>query len=194
MDGIEDINFEAPGIPKDLKAGVLLAFNNIDALLAMGQMMMPDLAALALEPNGKAIRIPDAMLQGLTADVFAAMTDNALSIGYGNTGAKQAETMIAEAIDPRPVLMSMSIDMPAYMRMVSKMQKSSMEKIREAQANVDIDSDDKDAARKVENIVVASQAFVESLMEGYAEVFDREQVDFVVTENGLEIEANITMK
>jgi hypothetical protein len=64
--------------PESMDASFLLAIDNAQGLLAMGQAMIPQLAEMTIEPNGKAHRfdLPDA--EAGVESAWVALTESAI--------------------------------------------------------------------------------------------------------------------
>ncbi|NIQ95723.1 MAG: hypothetical protein GWN87_17085, partial [Desulfuromonadales bacterium] len=62
VDELEGFDFARKQPPEKVDASFLLAMDNAQGLLAMGQAMIPQLAELTIEPDGKAHRfeLPEA--------------------------------------------------------------------------------------------------------------------------------------
>lgn len=100
--------------PESMDASFLFAIENAQALIAMGAMMDPQLAALNLMPDGKPVKLELAQLAEIADEAYAALSDNALAVSVGEgSEAKSAELLVAESKDPAP-LFSMTMDTASY--------------------------------------------------------------------------------
>ena len=189
VNSIEGVDFENPGMPENLDLSMLLAFDNVSALLQMGQMMLPPLAAIEIAPDGEPIAIPQEMLQGYPSEVFAAMSDNLLAFSTGPGSEDRAAEMVAADTEGDSAVLAMSVDMAAYMGFMTDIQNSVMEDIA-AEAGQSEDEEAQQAAR----IVEASMASNKAMQEAYGKVIDRETVHIRITENGFELPTVITLK
>lgn len=186
---IEGIDFDNPGMPEELDLSMLLAFDNVNALLQMGQMMLPPLAEIEIAPDGKAVGIPQEMLQGYAAEVYAAMTDNLLAFSTGPGSEDRAASMVGAPVAGEPAVMAVSVDMGTYMGFINDVQNSVMDEIAAEAAK----EDDEDAARAA-RMIEASAASNKAMQEAYAEVIDRETTHIRITPNGFELPTAIVLK
>lgn len=189
VNSIEGVDFDNPGIPEELDLSMLLAFDNVSALLQMGQMMLPPLAAVEIAPDGKPVAIPQEMLMGYPAGVFAAMSDNLLAFSTGPGSEDRAAAMVAADAEGDSAVMAMSVDMASYMGFMTAIQNSVMEDITSEVG----DSEDEEA-QQAARIVEASIASNKAMQEAYGKVIDRETVHIRITENGFELPTVITLK
>ncbi|MEM1440157.1 MAG: hypothetical protein AAF545_15420 [Pseudomonadota bacterium] len=190
INNIDGIDFENPGMPENLDLSVLLAFDNVSALLQMGQMFLPPLAMVEIAPDGEPVEIPQEMLQGYPASVFAAMSDNLLSFSTGGSDSEgRAKAMVAASSDGEPAVMAMSVDMAAYMGFISDIQQSAIDDIMADAADADSE-EGAAAARLAEASLESNQA----IQDAYGKVFDRETVHIRITPNGFELPTTITLK
>ena len=190
VNNIDGIDFNNPGMPEDLDLSVLLAFDNVSALLQMGQMFLPPLAMVEIAPDGEPVEIPQEMLQGYPASVFAAMSDNLLSFSTGGSDSEsRAKAMVAASADGEPAVMAMSVDMAAYMGFISDIQQSAIDDIMADAADADSE-EGAAAARLAEASLESNQA----IQDAYGKVFDRETVHIRITPNGFELPTTITLK
>ncbi|MEO1595662.1 MAG: hypothetical protein AAFS02_10520 [Pseudomonadota bacterium] len=190
INNIDGIDFDNPGMPEELDLSVLLAFDNVSALLQMGQMFLPPLAMVEIAPDGEPVAIPQEMLQGYPSDVFAAMSDNLLSFSTGGSNSEaRAKAMVAESADGEPAVMAMSVDMAAYMGFISDIQQSAIDDI--AAEAADSDNEDAAAAARLAEVSMESN---QAIQDAYGKVFDRETVHIRITPNGFELPTTITLK
>ena len=189
IENVEGIDFENPGMPEDLDLSMLLAFDNVSALLQMGQMMLPPLAQMEISPDGEAVAVPKELLQGYPSEVWAAMTSNLLAFSTGAGSESRAASMVAAEADGDPAVMAMSIDMAAYMGFMADIQESVMSEVAAESA----DSEDDDAARAA-RMLEASMESNKAMQTAYGKVFDRETMHIRITPNGFELPTTITLK
>jgi hypothetical protein len=113
-----DMNGGKP--PESIDASILLAVENAESLVMMAAMMDPQVAAMNLVPDGKAVKLELAKLADIADEVFAALSDNALSVSIGNGAeANSADMLVADSADPTP-FMSMSMDSARYYAMIGE--------------------------------------------------------------------------
>ena len=105
--------------PESVDATVLVAIENAEALLMMGAMIDPEIASLNLLPDGKPVRLDLPQFATIADDVFAALTENAMSVSLGEGAEKNAEEILqADSADPAPFL-SISMDSARYYSMIA---------------------------------------------------------------------------
>ena len=106
--------------PTSFDGTFLLAMDNAPALVSMGTMFSPELAALNLQPDGKPVALELPQLQAMGIAAFAALTDTALAISVGEKAdAEVQEALAAEAAKPAPFL-SFSMDAARYYSFMSE--------------------------------------------------------------------------
>ena len=165
-----DIATKAPPTGVDVRG--VLAVENAQGLLAMGQMFSPELASLNLQPNGEAVELGGGMIPGMTDSIFVAMNNNAIAFSMGDGLEAQLPGMLTASSPSTPPLMSMSYDAAAYMNLIG-------------------DAIAMDTANKLNG-----QAAIESMssvMEAVGGMMDRVSMDVLLTERGVEIPYTMTI-
>ncbi|MFK8052841.1 MAG: hypothetical protein AB8F65_07680 [Woeseiaceae bacterium] len=181
LDNLHGIDLTNPSVPDSIDASLMLAFDNVEGLVQMGQMFVPPLAMMELSADGESVQIPQELLTGYNGEAFVAMSENLLSVASGKGASSKVASMVKTTDAGEPVLMAMSFDMAAYMTMINDVQKSAMDKIEAAEGDADAD-------------VVKLLEANDDMMKLYAEVFDREDVAIKPTANGLEMPVRITFQ
>jgi hypothetical protein len=157
-------------MPTSIDASILLAVENAEALIMMGAMMDPQIAALNLMPDGKPVRLELDKLSEFVDDAFAAMSGNALSISVGaGAESNSAKLLLAESADPAP-FMSVSMDSARYYSMVG-----------EAMSNAPIEEDE--AEQMPEEI----RSAMRDIMVLSGNMYDRMSMNVRLTARGIEI-------
>ena len=183
FDGMEGIAQQQ--MPENLELDVTLGFKNVQGLLMMGQMMAPQLAELALEPNGDAVPIPDGLTGPIPLEGFMAMTDDLISVSIGEDAESRSEARATATIDGEsPVLTRMDFDAGAYFKFIAEMSESAMGPMMES------DSLPEDQRKMMES----QQENMRAMAEAYEAVLDRVSFEVVLTERGLEMPAKATFK
>lgn len=161
--------------PEEVDGSVLLAVENAEALVTMAAMMSPELAALNLLPDGKARQLILPQLAKLAQDVFAALSDSALSVAVG-TGAEQvAEAVLAAEPDPSPPFASFSMDAQRYYEFVGNAAKP-------------------EAPEEGEEALPAEvQSAFRDIMLSSAGLYERMAVNVRFTERGIEISSRMNL-
>ena len=184
LDNLDGIDLESPSVPESIDANAVLAFDNVEGLIAMGQMMLPPLGMMELAADGEPVQIPQEMLTGYAGEVFAAMTENTLALSSGKGASGNAKSLASATDGADPALMVMSVDLAGYMTLMGDIQESALEDLD------DIEGMDEDQAEALKSMTDAQQA----LTDAYAEVFDREVVVIKPTSNGIEVPITVTFR
>ena len=122
VDAIRDFDIEG-GKPPSLDMRAILAFDDIPSLLMMGQMMLPPLQGLPLEPNGEVFQVPQEMVMGagITDPVFAAIAEDAMSFGVGAASKDRLAAMLTAPASDTPPLQTIGYDFSAYAKFMGDM-------------------------------------------------------------------------
>jgi hypothetical protein len=115
MDGMDLAN----GMPPtSVNARILIAMENVEALVAMGSMFSPEIAELNLQADGKPVPLNLPQVPGTLENPHVAMTDNALVISVGDGAESGIAGMLAADADEQPPFMSVAIDAQRYYSLV----------------------------------------------------------------------------
>ncbi len=172
-------------MPENLEMDITVGFKNVQGLLMMGQMMAPQLAELALEPNGDAVPIPDGLTGPISIDGFMAMTDDLISVSVGEDAESRAEARATATVDGEtPLLTRMDVDAGAYFKFIAEMSESAMGPMMES------DSLPEDQRKMLES----QQANMRAMAEAYEAVLDRVSFEVILTDRGLEMPGTATFK
>jgi hypothetical protein len=175
IDELEGLDLVTQTPPTSIDGGFLLAMDNAQALLSMGAMFSPELAALNLQPGGDPVELNLPQLQMMGVSAFAALQDSAIAVSMGEDAESQVQEMLgAEASSPPP-FMSFSVDAARYYSFMG-----------EAIAAGDAGADDAPTPEM--------QAVLTEMMQSIAEMYDRMSIDVLFTENGVEMHATETLK
>ncbi len=176
FEGLGDWSLESGQPPKNVDARALLAIDNPASLLAMGQMFVPALASIQLEPDGKVVKLDSGTVPGLEQTLFVAMTDKALALSVGDGLEDKLPGMLnAQAADPL-MFLSADYDMAAYYNFIGGV--ISMAKDEEGE-----DSLDAEIANAASNAATV-----------FSDVVDRTSIDIIPTAQGLEMSSTVTFK
>jgi hypothetical protein len=157
--------------PESIDASFLLAIDNAQGLLAMGQAMIPQLAEMTIEPDGKAHRfeLPDE--ESGVESAWVALTDSAIAVSVSEDGETVLPAMLqAEGATPSP-FMSVGLDGARYYALLG-------EAMRE--------DDDEEMSEEMREAVA-------DVISVAAEFYERLQVDVTFTERGIEIDTDMTL-
>jgi hypothetical protein len=175
IDAIEGLDLATQTPPTSMDGGFLLAMDNAQALVSMGAMFSPEIAALNLQADGNPVELnlPQLQMMGMTA--FAALNEGGLAVSVGDDAETQAEGMLgADAASPPP-FMSFSVDAARYYSFMG-------EAIAAGEAGVE------DAPTP------EMQAALTEMMNAIADFYDRMSIDVLFTDNGIEMRAVETLK
>jgi len=175
IDNIEGLNIATQTPPTSVDGSLLLAMDNATALVSMGAMFSPEVAALNLQADGKPVALDLPQLQGMGMDAFAAMTDSALAISVGEESESQvADILGADASDPSP-FMSFSMDAARYYSFLGDAMVAG--------------GQDQESGPSPE-----MQAAMNEVMQAIAALYDRMSAEVMLTEHGVEVQSSVTLK
>lgn len=157
--------------PETLDASFLLAIDNARGLLAMGQAMIPDLAEMAIEPDGKAHKF-DLPETGTGAEsAWVALTESAIALSVSDDAEAVLPALLeAEGAMPPPFI-SMGLDGARYYALLADAMRA------------DDDEEMSEAMREA----------VSGVMSAAADFYERLQVDVTFTKRGIEIETDMSL-
>jgi hypothetical protein len=157
--------------PESIEASFLLAIDNAQGLLAMGQAMIPQLAEMTIEPDGKAHRFELPEEESGVESAWVALTDSAIAVSVSEDGETVLPAMLqAEGATPSP-FMSVGLDGARYYALLG-------EAMRE--------DDDEEMSEEMREAVA-------DVISVAAEFYERLQVDVTFTERGIEIDTDMTL-
>jgi hypothetical protein len=172
---IEGLNVATQTPPTSVDGSFLLAMDNAQALVSLGALFSPDLAALNLQADGKPVAIDMPQMQAMGMSAFAALTDDALAISVGDAAETELATMLAADVsDPSPFL-SFSMDAARYYGFLG-----------DAIAAGQQDGKDEPSPEM--------QAALQEIMLAIADVYDRMSADVRFTARGVEIESSVALQ
>jgi len=117
-------NFESSSVtgnptPESVDMRMLLATDNAEGLLAMGAMFSPDIAALAIEPDGEPVRLTVPQMMGTDEVLHIAMTDTALGLSVGEGMEAGLASMLNAAVPERSPFMVFEMDAARYYEFIN---------------------------------------------------------------------------
>jgi hypothetical protein len=168
-----DVATQTP--PESIDASLLFAMENAQALVSMGAMMSPEIAALNLIPDGKAKLLDLPQLAEIAEQAFAALSEDALSVSVGADAEANAEAMLSADIAKEKPLMSMSFDAKRYYQFIGET------------AMADDESDEG------EEMPLAMRTAIRDAMVSSGEMYKRMAVNVHLTERGVEIGSRMTL-
>ncbi len=157
--------------PESIDASFLLAIDNAQGLLAMGQAMIPQLAELTIEPDGKAhqFELPDTGSGAETA--WVGLQESAIALSVSEDGETALPALLAAEGTTPPPFMSIGLDGEQYYKLIGDAMRA---------------SDDEEMSEEM-------RAAVSKLLLAAAELYERLQVDVTFTERGIEIDSDVTL-
>ena len=155
--------------PEAIDASFLLAIDNARGLLAMGQAMVPQLAELAIEPDGKAhpFELPDT---GSGAEqAWVALTESAIALSVSENGEALLPMLLKAESGSPPPFVSMGLDGERYYELLGDAMRT---------------SDDEEMSEEM-------RAAVSDILAVAAEFYERLEVDVTFTARGIEIDSDM---
>ena len=168
---LEGFDFGKKQPPETIDASFLLAIDNAQGLLAMGQAMIPQLADLTIEPDGKAHRFELPEAQGGVDSAWIALTESAIAFSVNEDAETSLPALIRAAGGTPPPFMSMGLDGAQYYTLLGAAMRS---------------SDDEEMSEQMRDATSA-------IFEAAADFYERLQVDVTFTERGIEIDNDMTL-
>ena len=157
--------------PESIDASFVLAIDNAQGLLAMGQAMIPQLAELTIEPDGKArqFELPEG---GADIDsAWIALTDSAIALSVSENAETALPALLAaEGATPAPFV-STGIDAEQYYKLLGEAMRT---------------SDDEDMSEEMRDVM-------SDIFDAAADFYERLKLDVTFTERGIEFDTNMTL-
>jgi hypothetical protein len=175
IDKIEGLDLASNMPPKSVAGRFLLAMDNATALMSLGAMFSPELAALNLEPDGKPARFESPQLQSAFDAVYLAMSDNAVAMSVGDDMDQQLPDMLAAEAEDNGILLSFSMDASRYYAFI-------------AEAMLVAKEDDENP------MPPEFQGALNDIMLAFSGFYDRMSARIRLTGRGVEIDSKITIK
>lgn len=110
-------DFQPPAgnqMPENVSGRVLLAMDNPQILLGMGQMMLPELAQLQLSADGEPVPLSLSMVPPGLENPQVAMTDQAIAVSVGANQAPLLKEMLNDDAPEAGPLMSFGYDLHRF--------------------------------------------------------------------------------
>lgn len=168
IDNIEGLDVATQTPPTSIDGTFLLAMDNAQALVALGGMFSPEIAALNLQPDGNPVALELPQLQSMGMEAFAALNEGALAISVGEEAeAEVADMLGAETVSPSPFI-SFSMDAARYYGFMGEAIAAGDESGAQAPT-----PEMKDAMNE--------------MMQSIADLYDRMSGDVLFTEHGIEV-------
>ncbi|MDJ0760746.1 MAG: hypothetical protein QNJ19_15225 [Woeseiaceae bacterium] len=172
VESIEGLQPGAAPTDVDAKASGLLAIDNPESLMALGNMFVPEIAALNLQPDGKVVPLPTDRLGPNETEAWISMSDDAIGVAAGVDGDKRLDTLMKMSPNKDAPLMYVDVDADAYINLVSQATQLGL-------------------ANSGQSAVQDSSKL---MLDEIAKLYERMSVDIRMTEYGVELSSSITMK
>jgi hypothetical protein len=157
--------------PEAIDASFLLAIDNAQGLLAMGQAFVPELAELAIEPDGKAhsFELPDT---GSGAEkAWVALTESAIALSVSENGDTVLPRLLEADSGSPPPFVSVGLDGEQYYKLLGDSMRA---------------SDDEEMSPEMREAV-------SDILAVAAEFYERLEVDVTFTGRGIEIDSDMSL-
>jgi len=173
VDDISGMDLANKRPPQNIDASLLLAVDNAPALLQLGAMFSPEIAALNLQPDGKPVEFVPRQLGGAIDSSFVALNNEALALSIGDSAQGEVGEMLGGDIVSPPPFMSMSVDAARYYSFVGEAM------------TMDGASDG--------DLSPAAQEAMGDMLKAMGEMYDRMSMDVHLTSRGVEITSVVTL-
>jgi hypothetical protein len=171
IDDLQGFDFSPRQPPEEIDASFLLAIDNAQGLLAMGQAMIPQLAATTIEPDGKAHRIDLGAGQAGVESAWLALTDSAVAVSVSEDGDSILPAMLRAEPGTPPPFASMGLDGTRYYTLLG-------EAMRE--------NDDEELSEDMRDALA-------DVIDVAADFYERLQIDVTFTDRGIEIDTDMSL-
>lgn len=177
VDEIQGLDIQKKQPPTKIDMRFLLATDNAPALLAMGAMFSPEIAALNLQPDSKPVKLDVPALSSTVDAAYIAMSEDALALSVGS-GSEAGLAEMLKATSPQPApFMSMDMDAARYYGFLG-----------DAMAGNLAASDDPAEVQSAEMVQATS-----GMMRTFEKLFSRVSFDVQFTERGVEIPSRMSL-
>ena len=176
IDRIEGLDFNGQQPPEVVEARMLVANDNAPALLAMGAMFSPEIASLNLQPDGNPVELPMPQLAAMAEAAHIAMTESALAISVGDGAPERLSELLNSPPSSQQPLFSVRLDGQRYYEFMNEAMKAG-----------NAASGEGDMSEELQNAA-------STVMTGISDAIDRISVDVILTNRGIELPANVTLR
>lgn len=175
VENISGMDIESGQPPTDIDMRLLVATDNAEALVAMGAMFSPEIAALDLKPDSKPVRLPVPPVAAQVETAWVAMSDSALALSVGEGNEAQLPDMLAAPLPEPAPFMSLDMDAGAYYGFIADVSLEAVAK-----------EDGEDRSREFQ------EAFSRT-MKSLEEAIDRILWDMHFSERGIECPSTVEL-
>ncbi|MGB5164307.1 MAG: hypothetical protein WBN09_06410 [Woeseiaceae bacterium] len=174
IDDVSGFDLASSKPPENVDATLLLAVKNAPALLNLGAMFSPEIAALNLQPDGKAVEFTPKQLAGQIDSLFVALNDNALSLSIGEGASGDAAAILKAPASEKMPFMSLTMDAERYYALMGDAM----------MVSPDVDG---------EEMSPEAREAMRKLMVIAGTMYDRLSVDMMFTDRGVELESTVIL-
>ena len=171
IDDIEGLDVASQTPPTSVDGRFMIAMDNAPALVGMGAMFSPELAALNLQPDGKPVALDMPQLAAMGISAHAALTDSAVAIAVGEDSEQDLGAMLGAKSTGTTPFASFSMDAARYYGFLG-------DAIAAAEPGEDEDAPSPEM-----------QAAMKDIMNAVASLYERMSIDVLLTSNGVEFKA-----
>jgi hypothetical protein len=175
INDIEGLDVQSQTPPTSIDGSIMLAMDNAQALVGMGAMFSPELAALDLQPDGVPVELALMQLQAMGITAHAALTESAVAVAVGEASEAGIKEMLSADVPDEAPFISFSIDAGRYYSFIG-----------DAIAAAPQEGDDEPSPEM--------KAALQETMQAVGELYDRMSIDVLFTEKGIEIRAEEVLK
>ncbi len=174
IENIEGLNMATQTPPTAVDGRFLLAMNNAPALVALGSMLSPELAALGLQPDSKPVLLDMPQAQMLGQVLHAALSEQALALSVGEGAETQLPDMLSAKAENNGTFFNFSMDAARYYAFIAEA--------------IEMQEADAESPMSPE-----FQAAMQDIMLAIADIYDRMSTDVRFTDQGVVIDSVITL-
>jgi hypothetical protein len=176
--GFADDNFDAAAMLDQLDASFALYTGNAQMLLGMGQMFLPQLNGVDLQPGAEPqpIDVPDMGM--LKRPVYAALTEKAIGISYGDSSTAGLAKMLQGSDAGSDTMLTAGIDVRRYNQLYKDF-------IQQTMASTAAEEDDPEAYQQAQSM---QKLFEDSSI--YTQQFGQSFNTLRINEDGLTLDSS----
>ena len=161
--------------PESIDASLLFAFENAQDLVNMASMMVPEVAAMNLLPDGKARALDLPQLAEIADEAFVALSEAGLSLAMGGGSADTSEAMLVADVKTPPPFVSFSMDSKRYYEFIG----ATLMQEYESEGG--------------ESEPLALRTAMRDVMVSSGELYERMAINVHLTKRGVEIGSRMTL-
>jgi len=174
IENIEGLSMATQTPPTAVEGRFLLAMDNAPALVALGTMFSPELAALGLQPDSKPVLVDVPQSQMLGQVLHAALSEQALALSIGEGAETELSGMLSARAEANGTFFNFSMDAARYYTFVAEA--------------MEMQEPDADAPMSPE-----FRKAMQDIMLAIADIYARMSADVRFTDQGIVIDSVITL-